>query len=207
MRMDAAQFERVVSEQQRMVFSIAIHSLRDRALAEEITQDVFLALYQHHDRIESAAHLVHWLRRVTTRRCIDQIRRQRWRRWLRLSETGEAESASASEQRGDPMLSARLQRLIHALPAAARMALVLRYQEDLDAAEIGRLLGLSEKAVHKLLRRAVAQLKLRLKPPPASEPRGAKRKSEAKDAAKPKRGVRACVAMSPEPAEGNLEQR
>ena len=207
MRMDAAQFERVVIEQQRMVFSIALHSLRDRALAEEIAQDVFLALYQHHERIESAEHLVHWLRRVTTRRCIDQIRRQRWRRWLVPSDRGEGESASASVQQGDPLLSERLQRLIQGLPGIARIALVLRYQEDLEPAEIGRLLGVPEATVRKQLRRALRHLKLRLQAAGAGEPRGAKTRSDAKARPKPHRSVRSCAAAGAEAAQPNLEQR
>jgi len=145
-----------------MVFSLALHTLRDRAGAEEISQEVFLALFQHGERIESAEHLVHWLRRVAARKCIDQLRRLRWRRWLPLSEADEAVDRSASARPGDPLLSARLQRLLGRLPAAARVALALRYQEELEPAEIAGLLGLSEEAVRKSLRRTLAQLRLRL---------------------------------------------
>ena len=44
---------------------------RARAQAEELAQDVFLALHQNLPRVESARHLVFWLRRVTSNRCID----------------------------------------------------------------------------------------------------------------------------------------
>lgn len=149
-----------------MVFGIALHALRDRSMAEEITQDVFLALLEHRERIQSDEHLVYWLRQVTSRRCIDQMRRQRWRRWLLLSEAGEAAGGVASSTApGDPLLSARLEKLIRALPAPVRVALVLRYQVDLDPAEIGRVLGLPEKTVRKKLRHALNILKSRLDRP------------------------------------------
>lgn len=166
--METEAFEQAVREHQRMVFSIALNALRNRALAAEITQDVFLALLEHGGGIESAAHLVYWLRRVTSRRCIDQMRRQRLRRWLPLSDVHEAAGTAGAADR-DPLLSQRLARLIAALPAATRLALVLRYQEDLEPAEIGRVLGIPENAVRKKLRHALRSLKLRLAPPRPSE--------------------------------------
>lgn len=171
MQMDAAQFELVLAEHQRMVFSIALHSLRDRASAQEIAQDVFLALYRNRGRIESPDHLLHWLRCVTTRKCIDHSRRQRWRRWLPLHHEDLAGTAGVAAHPGDPLLSARLQRLIGGLPPAVRVALVLRYQEDLDPDEIGRVLGIPAKTVKKYLARALSHLKLRLNAQPTTEPR------------------------------------
>ncbi len=217
MRMEAEQFERAVIEHRRMVFSIALHTLRERALAEEITQDVFLALFQHGDRIESAAHLVHWLRRVTARRCIDQLRRQRHRRWLPWGGNaaggsggervaGRSCEEAASPPRGDPLLAARLERLIRALPAGARVALVLRYQEDLEAAEIGRILGLTENAVKRKLRHALAQLRLRLGPP-APGGRGRGSRAGARDKATPAGNTHACAGAGPGMAPAKLEQR
>lgn len=167
--METEAFEQAVREHQRMVFSMALNALRDRALAEEIAQDVFLALLEDGGRIESAAHLVYWLRRVTARRCIDQMRRQRFRRWLPLSDAHEAVSPAAGAADRDPLLSQRLARLVAALPATTRVALVLRYQEDLGPAEIGRVLGIPENAVRKKLRHALTSLKLRLTPPRPSE--------------------------------------
>jgi len=162
MRMDAVQFERALATHQRMVFSIALHSLRDRTLAEDVTQDVFMALLQHGAEVDSDEHLVYWLRRVTTRRCIDQLRRQRWRRWLPLMESDAVEVATQNASGSDPLLSGRLERTLRGLAPIERVALVLRYQEDLDAAEIGKVLGLSSDAVNKHLRRALAQMKVRL---------------------------------------------
>lgn len=166
--MDAEQFELALAEHQRMVFSIALHSLRDRALAEEIAQDVFLALYRHSERIESPQHLVHWLRCVTTRKCIDHSRRQRWRRWLPLNHEDLAGTTDAASHAGDPLLSARLHRLLGGLPPVVRLALVLRYQEDLDPDEIGRVLSIPPKTVKKHLARGLRHLKLRLNSSPAA---------------------------------------
>jgi DNA-directed RNA polymerase specialized sigma24 family protein len=80
---DSTAFVELVRAHQGMVFSIACHYLQDRSLAEDLAQEVFLELYQGLDRIQSAAHLTFWLRRVTAHRCIDQGRRKLRRRELR----------------------------------------------------------------------------------------------------------------------------
>ena len=73
-------FAGIVRRQQGMVFSIALHFLRDRQAAEEIAQDVFLHLHQHLDSLKSPEHVTFWLRKVATHRCIDFARRRKWSR-------------------------------------------------------------------------------------------------------------------------------
>ena len=73
-RGDAAAFASLVREHQGMVFSMAYHFLHDRALAEDVAQEVFLHLYQNLRSIQSPAHLKFWLRKVASHRCIDQTR-------------------------------------------------------------------------------------------------------------------------------------
>jgi DNA-directed RNA polymerase specialized sigma24 family protein len=67
-------FVDAVSMYQSLVFSIACHVLHNVPLAEEIAQDVFIRLYQDYSKITNSAHLVFWLRRTTTHRCLDLVR-------------------------------------------------------------------------------------------------------------------------------------
>ncbi|HEX7419322.1 MAG TPA: sigma-70 family RNA polymerase sigma factor, partial [Thermoanaerobaculia bacterium] len=76
---DGDAFATIVADHEAMVFSLAYHFFNDRSRAEEIAQDVFLQLYRKLDDIESPSHLTHWLRQVTTRRCIDGLRRTKLR--------------------------------------------------------------------------------------------------------------------------------
>ena len=55
---DTTAFAELVAEHQAMVFSIALHYLQDRSLAEDVAQEVFLELYQNLAVIESATHLI-----------------------------------------------------------------------------------------------------------------------------------------------------
>src|SRR5438046_8252744 len=137
---DPAVFAGIVREHQAMVFSIAYRFLRDRPLAEELAQEVFLHLHKNMRAIESSSHLVYWLRKVTTHRCIDQARRQKLRPRISLTEYLErAPEPAAAGRSADPLLSGLLRRLVAGLPERARMIVILRFQEDLEPAEIAGL--------------------------------------------------------------------
>jgi RNA polymerase sigma-70 factor (ECF subfamily) len=143
-------------DHQAMVYSIALHSLRDRARAEDVAQEVFLRLSTRLGALQSPEHLVNWLRTVTSRLCIDEIRRHPAGRTLHLEAVGEP-AAEAGE--ADPLLSAHLRRLVAGLPGPARLALILRYQEDLDPREIATLLDESVHTTKSRLQRGLATLR------------------------------------------------
>src|SRR5205814_6283384 len=100
-------FAGLVRRQQAMVFSIALHFLRDRHTAEEIAQDVFLQLHQHLESLKSREHVTFWLRKVTTQRCIDYARRRKWSQ-VSLDDVPELPAPGAP---GDPLLSRTLRQL------------------------------------------------------------------------------------------------
>jgi RNA polymerase sigma-70 factor (ECF subfamily) len=151
----ALDFEVLVRRHQAMVFSIAVHFLQDRQAAEELAQDVFLQLHRHLDAMQSSDHVTFWLRRVTTHRCIDYSRRRRFR-FVRLDSVPEPAAEISSP---DPLLSRRLRALVASLPGPARIAVVLRYQEDLTPEEIARVLDRPVATVKSQLQRALKTLR------------------------------------------------
>jgi len=156
---DQLAFEQIVRQHQGMVFSLACHFLRDRALAEELAQEVFLNLHQNLHSIKSPEHLVFWLRKVTSHRCIDQSRRQKVRPQVSLEDVPEP-AINASES--DLFLSEMLRRVVDTLPEKARLVVILRYQEDLDPGEISSVLDMPLNTVKSHLRRSLASLRDKL---------------------------------------------
>src|SRR5215510_13497735 len=156
---DQFAFEEIVRQHQGMVFSMACHFLRDRSLAEELCQEVFLNLHQNLHSIKSPDHLTFWLRKVTSHRCIDQSRRQKVRPQVSLEEVPEP-AVGASEN--DLFLSEMLRRVVDTLPEKARMVVILRYQEDLDPNEISTVLDMPLNTVKSHLRRSLAVLRDKL---------------------------------------------
>lgn len=139
-----------------MVYSIAWNYLHDRTLAEEVAQDVFLQLYRDLGQLEDGGHVKHWLRRVTAHRSIDQVRARRVRAQVALEE---APPLAARVREQDPLMSRLLRRLVASLPEQARMIIVLRYQEEMDAGEIAEVLGIPVRTVRTRLHRALNLLR------------------------------------------------
>jgi RNA polymerase sigma-70 factor (ECF subfamily) len=153
---DHAAFAELVREHQSMVFSLARRILRNSATAEESAQEVFLELYRNLGGIQSPAHLVFWLRKVTTHRCIDRFRRERRRLEESVEELPEA-IVGANE--ADPLLSRTLRSLVASLPEMPRAIVTLRYQEELEPSEIASILELPLNTVKSHLRRSLAILR------------------------------------------------
>jgi len=154
-------FAHVVRAYQSMVFSLALHFLNDRSVAEETAQEVFLSLYRNLDSIRSEAHLQHWLRKVTGHRCIDTLRTNK-DQVARDGDWQQAEAASVDPDPSDPILAGRLRRLVASLPEVPRLVLIMRYQEDLAPSEIATQLEMPVNTVKSHLHRSLALLRQKL---------------------------------------------
>jgi len=150
----AAAFGDLVRSHQAMVFSIALRTLGDRGLAEDVAQEVFFRLSGRLASIESPEHLVRWLCKVTSRLCIDELRRRPPTAAVCLDDL-----AGPGADPGDPLASQHLRRLVASLPGSARLAIVLRYQEGLEPAEIARVLSEPVNTIKSRLQRALASLR------------------------------------------------
>jgi len=156
---DPSAFGEIVREHQAMVFAIAYHFLHDASRAEDVAQDVFLRLYQNLRALQSSAHLMFWLRKVASRCCIDAVRKDPPDRQASLDESPEPAQAAGA---ADPLLSRRLRRLVASLPEDSRMVIILRYQEELELAEIAEILEIPINTVKSRLQRSLAVLREKL---------------------------------------------
>src|SRR5579875_2086635 len=160
MAMDPGEFRRLVDQHQRMVFSIALRIVRDHGTAEEVAQDVFLELFRSADRLQGEDHIRYWLRRVAVHRATDALRRH-----ARQPEAGaemwmEEQHGFASPASGlGNSVSHRLESMVGTLPEAMRVAVVLRYGEDLSADEIAQVLGQPPATVKSNLQRGLKLLR------------------------------------------------
>jgi len=159
---DHEAFAELIERHEAMVYSLAYHFFGDRSRAEEVAQDVFLQLYRSLGSIETDAHLLYWLRQVTTRRCIDQTRRNR----LKAVSLDDAVELRAVERTADPLRDRKLKRLIEELPDLQRAVVTLRYQEDLDPSEICRIVNMPVNTVKSHLHRALQALRRKLEKQP-----------------------------------------
>jgi RNA polymerase sigma factor (sigma-70 family) len=123
--------------------------LRDRARAEEITQDAFVQLYLNWAKISRYERPAAWVRRVAIRLVIRSVRRDRlWR----LVRAGLMPSAPDRPTRYD------LAGAIRQLSGGQRAAIVLHYYEDRPVAEVAMIMGCSESTARVQLHRGRKRL-------------------------------------------------
>jgi len=158
---DLGAFEELVLRHQRFVWAIAYRFLGDRAEAEDIAQKAFLKLLEATPRYCPTAGFRTYLYRIAIRLCIDYARKKR----PILSEEI-AEQADRSINPAANLIvkerAAEIRRAMDRLPPRQRMAVILKYYEGLSYADIARAMGITVKAVERLLDRARRALRFRL---------------------------------------------
>jgi len=163
----------LVETHQSRVYSIAYRILADRGTAEEVAQDVFLALYKNLDHIDSDEHLLAWLRRVAVHRATDACRRRASRVDFTAGEFREECTEGRATPSANPFAAdensftststgARVEQLVATLPPMQRAVILLRYQEDMLPAEIAASLSMPLGTVKSHLQRALKLLRTKV---------------------------------------------
>ena len=150
-------FHALVARHVDLVFATAMRQTGDRGLAEEITQNVFVALARKAPRLTGFETLAGWLHHAAVHESKTRIRSELRRR--RREDT--AASVSALHREGTAPLEALVPLLdegLLGLREADRLALILRFIEDRSLREVGDLLGVEEDAARKRVARALAKL-------------------------------------------------
>lgn len=154
-----------VAENQRRVFQIAYSVLGNAADAEEIAQEAFLSAYRNLHALRDAERFRGWINRTAFRLALNRQRGSR-RRMLRdaVWHAGcSAEPADGAKEADTLVLLAQLRRVIASLPSRCRQVLHLSLVEDMDATEIGAVLGIPPGTVRSRLHTARKLLLERMK--------------------------------------------
>jgi RNA polymerase sigma-70 factor, ECF subfamily len=163
MAIEATDFRRLIETHQRMVFSLALRVTGEYGTAEEVAQDAFLELHRELTgkaaRLESEDHVRFWLRRVTVHRATDALRRRSHRPEAAADEWMEEQHVEENAEAVSAAVLALLEELLRTLPEQMRVAVVLRYQEDMLPDEIATLLGQPVATVKSNLQRGLQLLR------------------------------------------------
>jgi len=127
----------------------------DRSLAEDLTQDTFVALTRELRKGRPECADVRWLLTVARSRFVDHVRRQtRFDRKLRLVGGGLDDGAASVEPDRTEVLHS-----LDSVDAIHRVVLMMRYVDGLAVHEIAQTIGRSVTATHSLLARARDQVR------------------------------------------------
>jgi len=152
-------FRELVGQHQSMVFSIALRICRDRGAAEEIAQDVFLELHRNLRKLKSAEHVENWLRRVSTHRTLDWLRKRKTDPQRDAEEFDETWERAGWFGGASSRVGSQLEALVQSLPETQRVVIVMRYQEEMTAEEIAEMLRVPVATVKSQLQRALVMLR------------------------------------------------
>jgi RNA polymerase sigma-70 factor, ECF subfamily len=160
---DLNAFDQLVVRHQSAAWGVAYRSLGDADEAEDMVQEAFLRILDAADRYKPTAAFRTYLYRVLTRLCIDHTRKKRPLPTDKLPDVPDPGLTPAERIEREEMESA-IQMALDTLSPRYRMAIILRYFEGLNGAEIAEAMKTTPKAVERLLARARKSLKPLLAP-------------------------------------------
>jgi RNA polymerase sigma-70 factor (ECF subfamily) len=145
--------------------------VQNRAVSEELAQEVFLRVYRSRETYEPTAKFTTWLFRIATHLALNWLRDQKNERAQeRLDETVEDAPVREVPDRA-PSVEHRMvhqvkvdevRRAVAALPDKQRAAVLMHKYQEMEYSQIAKVLSCSESAVKSLLFRAYETLRMRL---------------------------------------------
>lgn len=150
-----------------IVFGSLVRFTGRREVAEDLTQETFLAFWQRAHQFDArAGSLIGWLLGIARNRAIDRIRAARRRPESSLSGSPSIPGWSTETSADDPAEAATLtwtravvRAAVRAMPEPERQVLQLAYDGGLSQSEIAQLLGQPLGTVKTRTRRALARLR------------------------------------------------
>jgi len=179
-RAGSMKFEEIYQEYGERVLNLAYRYTANTEVARDLTQDVFIKIYQNLDGFQNRSQLYTWIYQITTNHCLNYLKRERKRRWFSLldQKVSEIFAAGTSNQAArliqNPLTPEQIlektqreniiRKTIHALPLKYRFPLILQRYEDLPIQEIADTLSLTVAATETRIHRAKKLLIKKLQP-------------------------------------------
>jgi RNA polymerase sigma-70 factor (ECF subfamily) len=176
---DAQSFELLLQRYRTPLVNFLYRMVRDREQAEDLAQEVFLRVYRAREEYVPSAKFTTWLFRIATNLALNSVRDNRYHRMETSidapitadAEDGDERQFELADQRPDIeqhlVEEAKRKMIRHAidkLPEKQRAAVLLHKYQELDYAEIAKILSCSESALKSLLFRAYETLRVELAP-------------------------------------------
>lgn len=169
----ASAFDELLRRHFRKVMNFIFRYVHDVALAEDLTQDVFIRIYQSAPRYEPRAKFQTWMFTIARNIALNALRQNK--RYVqsmnqgidtqdgeRFGQWADTRMASPSEALLQKEKSDLIQAILDQLPENQREAVFLRRYENMSYEDIAQTLGVTVSAVKSLLNRARETLKNKL---------------------------------------------
>lgn len=158
------ELETIINEYGDHVYRLAYIYMKQRDLADDIYQDVFLRLIRSEQRIEPPEHLKSWLFRTTINCCKD-VWKSNWFRMITFSGVSEdkgediLDSIPSTESTQNDQDQGFITECVCHLPEKYRTVIHLYYYEEYSIREMAALLGKPENTISSQLARGREMLR------------------------------------------------
>jgi len=147
-----------------LIYSIAYNILGSQGLAEDVTQDVFLKIWQKIDGYRpDRAQVNTWLSRITRNRSIDLLRKHRHANlevsWADAAADLSPDGATPEERVEIKLTKSRVRQALMQLPPEQRTVLALAYFKNMSQSEIAEASGEPLGTIKTRVRLAMQKLR------------------------------------------------
>jgi RNA polymerase sigma-70 factor (ECF subfamily) len=127
------------------IYSRCRRLLKDDALAEDATQEVFVRVLRHIESAPDDAAALAWIYRISTNFCLNQIRD----RGRQAEATDPAELPEQPTDHPEPTMMDRdlAMKLVSRAPEKLRATAILYYVDGLEQEQVAKTLGISRRTV------------------------------------------------------------
>ena len=150
----------LVERHAQRVFRFCLRLTNDRRLAEELAQDVWLAVWNARETYQPKGQFSIWLLVAARHRCLNS-RRSVTRRERVMTTDNDADAAESAKQL-DRLIKEEERRRVNdalaELPSTMREAVTLRYGESLAYEQIATVVGANESTVRSRVFHGVKKL-------------------------------------------------
>jgi RNA polymerase sigma-70 factor, ECF subfamily len=168
---DSASFATLLEKHRGSVIHFVYRLVQEQAIAEELSQEVFLRVYRSRSGYEPTAKFRTWLFRIATHLALNWLRDERHERGqerlddisadLPVRQVSDCRPSVEQQMVGEVKVQ-EIRRAIAGLPEKQRAAVLMHKYEEMEYSQIAKVLDCSESAVKSLLFRAYETLRARL---------------------------------------------
>lgn len=158
---DLGAFDELYQRYNRRLFSYILRYVAERELAEDLLQEVFIAVLRDTGLDLELGHFGAWLFTVARNACLNHVRNAR-RRESKSRELGpgeHAQSMSPEEHADRRQKMARIQAALAALPEPQQDALILKQVAELTYGQIAQIFGVPEGTIKSRLHLAIKEMR------------------------------------------------
>jgi RNA polymerase sigma-70 factor (ECF subfamily) len=170
-RDDSNSFGMLLNRNRTMVVQYLARMVQNRAIAEELAQDVFIRVYKSRLSWEPTARFSTWLYRIMTNVALNHFRDEKRTQnnisldvqdAVHIRREAPDHAPLVEDRLVSEVLAAQVRRAVRSLPPKQRAAVIMHKYHDLDYAQIAKVLSCTPSAVKALMFRAYETLRVRL---------------------------------------------